>query len=65
VTPVTSKSALEPPDFFPRLLRTEVGSPYVIAGMNEARANEARSIVGFEANGGVLLGSDLQCDGKI
>jgi phosphomannomutase len=59
VTPVTSNSALEASGAFETVLRTRVGSPYVIAGMAEAANSGAQAIVGFEANGGVLLGSDI------
>ncbi|MGC4069766.1 MAG: phosphomannomutase [Polyangiaceae bacterium] len=65
VTPVTSNSALEQPGLFARVLRTKVGSPYVIAGMEQAGAEGARVVVGFEANGGVLLGSDVARDGRL
>jgi len=54
VTPVTSNSAIEATGFFREVVRTRVGSPYVLAGMATARG----VVVGFEANGGVLLGSD-------
>lgn len=64
VTPVTSNSALDRPGGFATVLRTRVGSPYVIAGMEQARAEGAETIVGFEANGGVLLGSDVASDGR-
>lgn len=59
VTPVTSNSALERLGLFEKVVRTRVGSPYVIAGMEQAKAEGARIVVGFEANGGVLLGSDV------
>jgi phosphomannomutase len=42
-----------------RVIRTKVGSPYVIAGMVEAAKLGGQRVVGFEANGGVLLGSDV------
>ncbi|WP_293812074.1 phosphomannomutase [uncultured Bosea sp.] len=64
VTPVTSNSALDRPGLFESVIRTRVGSPYVIAGMAEARAAGAETILGFEANGGVLLGSDVVQDGR-
>jgi len=64
VTPVTSNSALEKLGLFERVWRTKVGSPHVIAGMNEARAAGARIVVGFEANGGLLLGSDVTRGGR-
>lgn len=64
VTPVTSNSALERLGHFRQVLRTRVGSPYVIAGMTEAIAAGSQVVVGFEANGGVLLGSDVAEDGR-
>jgi phosphomannomutase len=62
VTPVTSNSAIEGMGAFGRVVRTKVGSPFVIAGMMEARSGAGRdgAVVGFEANGGVLLGSDVK-----
>jgi phosphomannomutase len=59
VTPVTSTSSIEYSELFPTILRTRVGSPYVIEGMVQAGEAGARIIVGFEANGGVLLGSTI------
>ncbi|HEV7275261.1 MAG TPA: phosphomannomutase [Devosiaceae bacterium] len=64
VTPVTSNSAIESVGWFGRVQRTRVGSPYVIAGMAE-EATGGATVVGFEANGGVLLGSDLQLEGRV
>jgi len=59
VTPVTSNSAIEATGWFPEVIRTKVGSPFVIAGMRGAQGRT----VGFEANGGVLLGSDVEVNG--
>ena len=59
VTPVTSNSGIEAAGDY-RVVRTRVGSPFVIAGMEEARDAGASAIVGFEANGGTLTGSDFQ-----
>ena len=64
VTPVTSNSALETSGAFAKVLRTRVGSPYVIEGMAEAAGSGAQAVVGFEANGGVLLGSDIGRDDR-
>lgn len=64
VTPVTSTSAIEQSSFFKSVVRTKVGSPFVIAGMEEAKRQGGRIIVGFEANGGVLLGSDVELAGR-
>ena len=60
VTPVTSNSMLERCGLFERVVRTKVGSPFVIAGMAEAQAKGAGIVVGFEANGGTLLGSAVE-----
>jgi phosphomannomutase len=61
VTPVTSNSALESQGRFEAVIRTRVGSPYVIAGMAEARNTK---VVGFEANGGFLLGCPIELRDK-
>jgi phosphomannomutase len=63
VTPVTSNSAIEGLGDFAWVARTRVGSPYVIEGMERMRAEGARVVVGFEANGGVLLGSPAMIEG--
>ena len=49
------------------ILRTKIGSPYVIAGMEElaARAPEGASVVGFEANGGFLVQTEARRDGRV
>jgi phosphomannomutase len=44
--------------------RTRIGSPYVIASMLEASCAGARTVVGYEANGGFLLNSDVTLDGQ-
>ncbi len=59
VVPVTAGSALERSGGFKQVLRTKVGSPFVIAGMDSAKREGAGVVVGFEANGGFLLGSDI------
>ena len=56
VTPVTSTSAIEATGWFQSVIRTKVGSPFVIATM----AKEKGRVAGFEANGGFLLGCDLE-----
>ncbi|MEJ5018704.1 phosphomannomutase [Ochrobactrum vermis] len=63
VTPVTSNSALE--EHFDRVIRTRVGSPYVIEGMAQAIAGGTSAVIGFEANGGVLLGTDISRDERV
>jgi phosphomannomutase len=60
VTPVSSNTAVEQCAAFPTVIRTKIGSPYVIAGMQGATA---AVVVGYEANGGFLLGSDIVRNG--
>lgn len=66
VTPVSSNTAVEKCGSFKQVIRTRIGSPYVIAGMEEAMSadvpsggGERPTVVGYEANGGFLLGSDM------
>lgn len=58
VTPVTSNSGIEAA-LDAKIVRTRVGSPFVIAGMEQAAKSGGQRIIGFEANGGVLTGSPL------
>ena len=62
VTPVSCNTAVEECGAFDRVIRTRIGSPYVIAGMEEAGSDGV--VVGYEANGGFLLGSDAVRNGK-
>ena len=62
VTPVTSNSGIEKAGSF-TVIRTKVGSPFVIAGMGEALAAGKAGVMGFEANGGVLTASEFAVAG--
>ncbi|RRH95480.1 phosphomannomutase [Mesorhizobium tamadayense] len=62
VTPVTSNSGISKAFGF-EVRRTKVGSPFVIEAM-EASYGAGGVVLGFEANGGVLLGSDCTVNGK-
>lgn len=64
VTPVSSNTAVERCGLFKRVYRTMIGSPYVIEGMNKALKDGAKKVVGYEANGGFLLASDIIIGGK-
>jgi len=44
--------------------KTRIGSPYVIAGMEQARSRGKQVVCGWEANGGFLIGSDIERNGK-
>lgn len=60
-TPVTSSSSIESilEPLGASVRRTRVGSPFVLAAMEEPASGP---VIGFEANGGVLLGSDIVRD---
>lgn len=64
VTPVSSNTALERSGWFRTVTRTRIGSPYVIAAM-QSNASEEGICVGYEANGGFLLGSRVFRNGCI
>ncbi len=57
VTPLSTTSALEESGWFENIHRTRIGSPYVVAEMAHSTAHP---VVGFEANGGFLLGDDVK-----
>lgn len=63
-TPVSCNAAVEKCGWFATVRRTRIGSPYVIASMLEAGRAGANTIVGYEANGGFLLNSDVTLGGK-
>ena len=44
--------------------KTRIGSPFVITGMAAAQQGGYRAVVGWEANGGFLTGSEINRDGK-
>lgn len=56
-TPISSNTVLERSGWFSRVRRTRIGSPYVIEAMAALASEGAGLTVGYEANGGFLLGS--------
>jgi len=58
------RSELQKPER--KTLRTKIGSPYVIAGMEELlqQSPDAR-VVGYEANGGFLVGADFVVNNQV
>jgi len=60
VTPVTSNSAIERTGVFDEVVRTRVGSPYVVAAMEQTQGGA----VGFEANGGTFVGNSISVRGR-
>lgn len=63
VTPITSNSAIERDGL--KVMRTKIGSPFVIEGIKAAAKVGARCVVGFEPNGGVLLGGAVTRNGRV
>ncbi len=61
--PVSCNTAIEKSGFFKEVVRTRIGSPYVIEAFEQLKTY--KTFAGFEANGGFLLGSTLEHDGKI
>lgn len=62
-TPVTSNSGIEAA-VGGAVLRTKVGSPFVIAAMNDAVAAGEKAVAGFEANGGTLTATPFTVNGQ-
>lgn len=63
-TPVSCNTAVEKCGWFQHVRRTRIGSPFVIAAMNEAAASGASRVVGYEANGGFLTNSAIDRGGR-
>lgn len=59
--PVSCNTAIDSSGYFKTVVRTRIGSPYVIATFDNLAA-DFTTYAGFEANGGFLLGSDVQVD---
>lgn len=62
VTPVSCNTAIESSGLFKQVIRTRIGSPYVIAGMEQT--STSGGVAGFEANGGFLAGEGLHIAGQ-
>ncbi|MHC1478943.1 phosphomannomutase [Frateuria aurantia] len=58
-TPVSSNTALEKAGFAADVRRTRIGSPFVVEAMTAAAEAGQVPSVGYEANGGFLLASDV------
>jgi len=64
VTPVSSNTSVDLTGRY-AVQRTKIGSPFVIAGMEAVLAADPDAkVVGYEANGGFLLGFDA-CNGAL
>ncbi|GEA52307.1 phosphomannomutase [Vibrio inusitatus NBRC 102082] len=61
--PVSCNTIIEKSKTFKAVSKTKIGSPYVIAEFDILSEKYTR-IAGFEANGGFLLGADIEVNGK-
>ena len=64
-TTVSCNTAIDHCGSFKKVVRTRIGSPYVIEGINRLNESGASRVVGFEPNGGFLVGSPLEKAGRI
>lgn len=65
VVPVSCNDAIDRGGLAPVVqAKTKIGSPYVITGMQKAAAAGKKRVCGWEANGGFLLGSKVERDGR-
>ncbi|MBS9423356.1 phosphomannomutase [Photorhabdus caribbeanensis] len=62
--PVSCNSAVQSCGRFSSVVLTKIGSPYVIAEFTPL-SHQFKRIAGFEANGGFLLGSDIDVGNKV
>jgi phosphomannomutase len=61
--PVSCNTAIEKCGDFGKVVRTRIGSPYVIEAMDRLIVGGGRNVAGFEANGGFLLGTRVEMKG--
>lgn len=60
ITPVSSNTAVDKSQLFKNVIRTKIGSPYVIEAMQQAQSDKPeQTVVGYEANGGFLQQTDI------
>lgn len=62
--PVSCNTVIDSAEKFKKVVRTKIGSPYVIEAFPEL-AQSYSNVAGFEANGGYLLGSDVKVNGQV
>jgi phosphomannomutase len=64
-TPVSCNSAVELSGLFTAVRRTRIGSPFVIEAMNALESEGQTIVCGYEANGGFLLATPVETEGRI
>lgn len=62
VTPLNSNTGVERTGWFQKVIRTKIGSPYVVEAMNQAIKEGYQRVIGYEANGGILTASPILID---
>ncbi|WP_229618467.1 phosphomannomutase [Vibrio parahaemolyticus] len=62
--PISCNTVISESSVFKKVNKTKIGSPYVIAEF-DLLANAYDTVAGFEANGGFLLGSSVNVNGKL
>lgn len=63
-TTVSCNTAVESCGAFARVAKTRIGSPYVIEGIEQLLGAGVKNVVGFEPNGGFLVGSPIVRNGQ-
>lgn len=63
-TPVSCNSGVELSGLFDTVRRTRIGSPFVIEAMNALVEEGQATVCGYEANGGFLLATTVEADGR-
>lgn len=64
VAPINCNSVIETSEIFKKVIRCQIGSPYVIAEFDNLKKSYGL-IAGFEANGGFMLASDIEVNGVL
>ncbi|MFM5213322.1 phosphomannomutase [Aeromonas hydrophila] len=62
--PISSNTIIASCGYFKKVQLTKIGSPYVIAAFSDLLSHYQR-VAGFEANGGFLLGSNIDFNGVL
>ena len=60
VTSVNNSTIVEKSGLFKKIIRTKIGSPYVVAEMKKLSDEGYKKIIGYEANGGFLIGEGFE-----
>jgi phosphomannomutase len=64
-TTISCNSAVDLCGAFKKVVRTRIGSPYVIEAIEGLIGSGHQKVVGFEPNGGFLVGTPLEMNGRV